>query len=143
MGLADGPPLELRRATARVAFCESRLRSLELSYLLHHDQGLDPAVSAHSLPLSAWARVVWQNKLPLDQLEGAFKWAVSRVEGSARPWLRVVGPAGATVCTLVRLGWQPLGASQWRDDRGVLLDLARVCPRTVEKLVGRAVRRNS
>ena len=139
--MADAPLRALRQASAAVAFQHSRLRSLNLSFLLLGKAGQDPAWGVHSLPLGAWARAVWGGLLPLDDLFLAFEWARRRFVGAQRPWLRVVGPAGAVVASLHRLGWQPLSAVEWVDDLGRHIHLRSSCPKSVVKWVHSAVDR--
>ena len=141
LGMADAPLRALRQASAAVAFQHSRLRSLNLSFLLLGKAGQDPAWSVHSLPLGAWARAVWGELFPLDDLFLAFEWAKSRFVGAQRPWLRVVGPAGAVVASLHRLGWQPLSAVEWVDDLGRHIHLRSSWPKSVVKWVHSAVDR--
>ena len=141
LGIADEPLKQVRQAAAAVAFQHSKLRSMILSFLVGPKSCVDPAVHAHTQPLGAWARAVWSRQLPLQQMDLAVAWAKSRHDGAQRPWLRVVGPAGATVTSLRRIGWEPLSASVWVDDRGIQVSLLDSSPKTVIKLVHEAVRR--
>eukprot|EP00959_Pyramimonas_sp_CCMP1952_P373122 7814172-Pyramimonas_sp.AAC.1 len=48
---------------------------------------------------------------------------------------KVTGPAGATLVTLRRLGWQPRRWDCWETDTGLCLDLQAYGNRTVKTIV--------
>ena len=71
----------------------------------------------------------------------AVHWADRRGLSSKRPWSRVIGPSGATVTGLARLGWSVVSATQWVDDCGYIIELLQVCPKSVSWLVEQSVHR--
>ena len=138
-GAADSHILSMRQSVARVRGLDSQLGSMRLGFLLRPHDRDDPAIFAHTLPLCAWARTVWNCSVPSEDLQSVFYWAERRRETSASPWQRVVGPSGATMTSLARLGWTALSATEWITDLSVFIDLRLVCPKTVSKLVRAAV----
>ena len=76
--------------------------------------------------------------LPTEDLELAFQWAEARRVEAVSPWQRVLGPAGATVTTLARLGWKAQTATAWLSDDGMSIDLNVHCPKTLKAVVEEA-----
>ena len=138
-GASDSHLKALRRSAARVQGINSQFGSQRLGFLLRPSASHDPAVAAHTLPLVAWAKVVWDGTLGDDDLQRTFLWAELRREQAASPWLRVVGPAGAMVTSLARLGWKPLSATEWATDEDVVNDLKECCPKSVGLMVRQGV----
>ena len=101
---------------------------------------VDPAYDAHRGPIVAWAGAWHDTRGPPRKgdinrkvLQQCFCRAIRRIGYRDRPWGLVRGPAGATVATLRRLGWQVISPGLWKDDRGVLIDLERWGPAYIGK----------
>jgi hypothetical protein len=141
LGASDSHLGVLRATHARVAGLDSQLGSQRLGFLLRAGTNADPAVAAHTLPMFAWSKIVWEETAQLEDLNLATAWALDRMRSSKAPWKRVVGPAGAVVTSLARLGWECLDAKTWRDDLGTTIDLTQVCPKAVSELIARGVTR--
>ena len=131
----------LRSAHARIRGQASQFGSQRLGYLLRSKERDDPAIPVHVLPLNAWARTVWDDSVPISDLEVAMQWAEDRRLHSKSPWHRVLGPAGAVVTSLARLGWEVHGATKWVDDQGSSINLLECCPKSLTVLVERSVHR--
>eukprot|EP00973_Karenia_brevis_P079694 11058553-Karenia_brevis.AAC.1 len=112
----------------------SKFASQRLGFLIRSPERDDPALLAHALPINAWAQTVWDATVPAQDLQVAIQWAEQRRATSKSPWHRVVGPAGATVTSLSRLGWQIESATKWLTDQNDVVDLLAVCPKTVASL---------
>jgi hypothetical protein len=114
---------------------------------------VDPAFQANSSPLVAWAEAwyeadpEWQKpgvRPPMpsrSMLTSTLVKAIGKQAGSARPWSTVRGPGGAVVATLRRLEWKPEGPSVWITDRGELINLEVVSPRSLKGIVDDATER--
>ena len=63
-----------------------------------------------------------------------------KANGEAK-WSATRGPIGATVLSLQRIGWQPIRADRWKDDRGVELDLGEFSPAMFALHLKAAIRR--
>ena len=130
LGASTSHLAALRRSYSRVRGLSSQFASTRLGFLLRRKDGDDPALVVHSLPINAWARTVWDQTIALPDLEDTMRWAEERRRNSRSPWLKVVGPAGATATSLARLAWTINSAVEWVDDRGITVNLLAVCPKT-------------
>ena len=98
----------------------------------------DPAVEAHVLPIVAWARSVWFQRLGLDELDAVLQLARSKLEGSAE-WRTVTGPGQAFFPTCLRLGWIPVDGHNVVMHDGRTINFTRVPPVVVKREVRHAV----
>lgn len=118
-GRSDSQLEAARKLVGASAFTGTRGRSLTLSYLLHPASDLDPTFAAHRGPILAWAKAAWEQSRPKVQMRLAFEKALKDQKYSVNPWQLVHGPAGATVASLKRLGWEPKEATVWATNEGV------------------------
>ncbi len=81
--------------------------------MLSDDPNSDPTYDANALPLVTWLEAQWKGWATHDQMKLAFKFA----NGKAGNWGTVIGPAGAVLATLKRLGWSALAWDRWRIPR--------------------------
>ena len=109
IGMADTQLSQARRLVAKAVAPAAGGKSYGL--VLYSADGvngtLDPAFSAHVLPLQSWALAHWQHWQPLSSLQRAMKFAQARVlkDGQAL-WGKVTGPAAAVVASAARLNWR-------------------------------------
>ena len=89
---------------------------------------LDPAYIAHASPILAWARLIWLNRMPCDELSLVSNWAAERSAEHAEPWRYITGPGQAYVHTVTRLGWAPISGAELLLDDGRILDMRGVPP---------------
>ncbi|CAK0851970.1 unnamed protein product [Prorocentrum cordatum] len=100
-------------------------RSRIIQFMLSNDTKSDPTYDANALPLVTWLIAMWKGWATLDQMKLAFRFGSS----TSGKWGAVIGPAGAVLATLRRLGWT---AQAW-DKRAIpqmtiATDDARVGP---------------
>jgi hypothetical protein len=107
-------------------------KSLTLD-LAVRDGHTDPAYELNKAPLVQWARGAWRQSVPLGWMYRAFS-AAQRAAGATRhAWTAVIGPAGATLATLEKLGWTARNATQWQNPQGEI-DLCKDSPALVGRL---------
>ena len=82
-----------------------------------------PAFIAHSDVIVHWAKAIWNNWIPLKDLQASIDDAKTRTTASPQPWRVVYGPAAALVCTAERLNWEVISAMELCTDVGRVLDL--------------------
>ena len=131
---------------------------------------LDPAFSAHALPITSWARAVYCNWRPpvvlasmasrcqnaehpqqqpqAPQYQPVAAAAASSNHGSGdqgdstrTKWAAVRGPCAAAHATAERIGWTLISHKKLVTDKGRTLELDKDSPAAVEKEVHQAVRR--
>ena len=83
-------------------------------------------------PLIRWAWIVFSQRWPMHHLYMSWTCQKNRLSQCAFPWTKVVGPAGACILTLQRIGWTGNLADEWLDDAGVPFDLREVHPRQLQ-----------
>ena len=113
-------------------------------FLLDSGRGakVDPAYSAHLLPITAWASAAWNGWVTMAELASAADWAQQRVlEGGLVRWAKAVGPAGGFVGTLGRLGWQQREGRHLQDDLGLCYDILKDPPVVLKAAVRASTRR--
>ena len=67
-----------------------------------------------------------------DANHGSHAWYNS--DGTAK-WSATRGPIGAAILTIDRIGWSPISATKWKDDRGIEIDLTLYSPKLFDILV--------
>ena len=99
----------------------------------------DPAFQAHSLPIGFWSMAVWNQWVPLEDLNLAVWIARNSLAPAAHPWRLVYGPSAATVATCARLDWKMVDASTIITDGGHTIDVTQDPPAVVKPKVNEAV----
>ena len=99
--------------------------------LAGYDVGAQMAIG----PIMEWAKAVWDSLVPRDQLNDAWKLAMTTVAGAAKPFNAAVGPAGAMVASLARLGWKSPAPTVIKDGQGHDHYLDYTCPIELEKVL--------
>ena len=141
LGRSDTQLHQIRATVGATMFTDTARRSLTLSFLLENGRQ-DPAHMLIRLPLLEWAKAVWTKRVPLRILDGALARAQAVQQQRSHPWASVVGPGGAVVATLRRIGWQATSAAMWTTHDGTVLDLADdISPRSLQSLIAKAVER--
>ena len=84
----------------------------------------DPGFAAHMDVALHWAQAIWNNWLPVQAWQQSVDYAREWVSSTSRPWAVVTGPAAALICTLERIGWSIISATELELDAGRKLDLA-------------------
>ena len=79
--------------------------------------------------------------MPTGMLRRMMVKAKKKLQGAARPWARVYGPAAAVLATAERLGWVVNDAFCFTTDEGRHLDITEDPPAVVKMLVTEAVTR--
>ena len=78
----------------------------------------DPAFAAHMDVALHWAQAIWNNWLPVQALQQSVDYARERISSTSRLWAVVTGPAAALICTLERIGWSVISATELESDDG-------------------------
>ena len=123
--------LAQRRCVNAAAAPEGGLGGQELEFAMMVADGskkgkADPAFEAHTSVALHWAQAVWNKWLPIEDLQATVDYAKGRVEGTDRPWAKVTGPAAALVCSLHRLKWEVVDATNLTTDEGKAIDLKEI-----------------
>ena len=101
----------------------------------------DPAFAAHMDVALHWAQAIWNHWIPVHALQLSVDYARERISKTTRPWAVVTGPAAALICTLERIGWTIISATELESDAGRKLDLAIDPPVVIKRAVEAAARR--
>ena len=128
-GTNDSGVRASRRFTCNVMGQSSGRCSFARLQLARYDPGAELATK----PITDWAKAVWDEIVPPQDLSSAWRAAVPTVGLASRPFTKVCGPAGATTASLTRLGWKIPAFHTLLTERGELLDLTKVCPAVVTK----------
>ena len=67
--------------------------------------GYDIGTSLATDPIIAWAKAIWDEFAPKDIMQAAWTKAKLVVGRAEKPFAHVAGPAGATIASILRLGW--------------------------------------
>ena len=102
---------------------------------------VDPAYKARAMPIVAWSRAVWLQRLSPPDMDCILNWAMERSAEHAEPWRCVTGPGQAYVLSLARLAWGAKSSTVIRLDDGRTMDLTEVPPAVVAQEVKAAVDR--
>ena len=116
-------------------------RSTTMLCLLGPDGVVDPAIQAHAIPILAWARLVWLQRMPASDIGQVLAWAINSHGDKEEPWRYVTGPGQAYVLTLGRLAWAPKSATEILMDDGRVFDMRAVPPVVLDMEVKAAVER--
>ena len=101
----------------------------------------DPAFEAHAIVALHWAQAIWNDWIPVPSLQASVDYATTRIGNAANPWSVVAGPAAALVCSLDRLGWRVVSATELAIDDGKSFDLKVTPPVVIKREVEEAVLR--
>ena len=93
----------------------------------------DPGAEVSLVPVQDWARAVWDGWVTREELQKAWKMAMSTVAVADRPFAAVIGPAGAYVASAIRAGWKLPSAFHVLSIDGTLICLDDVSPKIVMK----------
>ena len=103
--------------------------------------GADPAFDAHVMPITEWAKAVWEVRLPRKSLQALAANAQRKLARARNVWAAVNGPGTAFVATCARLNWTIIDGMTLRTDNGLDLDLRVDPPAAVQKQVVMSVER--
>ena len=101
--------------------------------------GYDAGALMATDPIVQWARAVWDNLAPPQDLQVTWKQAMVTVATAEKPFSRVAGPAGAMVASARRLGWQ---VPSWRHvklENGTLLCLDSIALKDLQQIALRSL----
>ena len=117
-----------RRAVARAAAAGHGAggQQLDLGLMMVDGRargGADPAFDAHTMPITEWARAVWEERLPRKCLQALAANAQKKLSKARCVWAAVTGPGTAFVATCARLRWTIVDGMTLRTDNGFYLDL--------------------
>lgn len=101
----------------------------------------DPAFDAHTQPICFWAMAIWNDWMPVAELQTMIWEAKTKLTLAAFPWQHVKGPAAATVATCARLEWEVKDACTMVTDEGRKLELDLEPPAVIKREVIEAVKR--
>ncbi len=142
-GISDAELYRLRGMMGRATAPSSRGSYTLLKLMLTED----PALRANANIIGRWSAVAWRNAGPQSQRKGnepgadvlraAMAAAISD-EKQNPGWEGVRGPAGATVRTARRIGWEFKDAYQVADELGCTIDFGVMDPRAVRDRVRQA-----
>jgi hypothetical protein len=146
LGVAPSMLLEQRRAVNAASAPQGGLGGQELEFAMMLADGskkgrADPAFEAHTSVALHWAQAIWNEWIPVATLQASVDYAEARIRDAANPWSVVAGPAAALVCSLDRLGWRVVSATELETDDGKTLDLRVTPPIVVKREVEEAVQR--
>ena len=102
---------------------------------------LDAIWDATLGPLMRWANLIFFKTWPAHHLYLTWTCQKNRLLQCAFPWSKVIGPAGACILTLQRIGWKGNLADEWIDDLGVIHDLRVTHPRLLQTSVEASILR--
>ena len=103
-GFPDSAVQSFRSQASIVHGGVNRFRSTRVLCLLEPEGFVDPAFDCHAMPLMAWARVIWLNRLPISDLNEVLAEAKERLSEAECPWRSVNGPGQAFLLTCMRIG---------------------------------------
>ena len=133
LGLPEAQLQALRRAAGRSLSGKVGGQSLTLQLAVAGPRE-DPTAEVTAAPLVEWAAAVWEERVPSEVLQRAWRRQQQEV-GMKRRWAAVRGPAGACIMSLPRAGWCWPRWDTFRSREGLLLDLREVCPQDVKAMV--------
>ena len=147
--------LEKLRSTIRAATStRAQGGSATMDLALQKQADIDPAYAGNTLPLLQWATCVnvasWQqDKQTLHDHSRAWVAAMANMamclKDGSDPWKNIIGPASACIAALGRIGWdvpQMEGWKNWIDREGRHIDLTRISPHSLKKLLRRDITRH-
>ena len=133
-GITDHDLLSLRVIARKGLVQNLAGRSLTIDLMLAGDK-MDPAYICNRAPIVMWLTALWNTWIPRPTLLRCMVTAMRLLQSSDRPWLRVDGPSAAVIATFSRIGWYAVTPVTWRTHRGDVIDIDRLCPRSVGLLV--------
>ena len=141
-GATNAALARMRTAVGACAFGNLGGSSLTLRFLISDAKDLDPAIDMTIRPLTAWAQAIW-NAEPglLRKMAVVHQAAAASLQQGADLEKLAPGPARVVLLALRRIGWVAEDVRTWVTDRGVRLDLGKVCPRSVVVLARLGVER--
>ena len=86
--------------------------------LAGYDIGTQIAVD----PILAWSKAMWDGFVTDEVLFAAWRHAIYTVYYDPKPFSKVVGPAGAFIASILRMGWKSLEPSVLIDGNGNIMD---------------------
>eukprot|EP00971_Amphidinium_carterae_P053664 1057126-Amphidinium_carterae.1 len=99
--------LQVRQLRARVLRAVKRIpmqASAGWCFSVFPELGaIDPAAELHVRALVCWIQVCLNQLVPYEEMDLALCAAAHRLQGAAAPWLRVHGPAAATLLCCARI----------------------------------------
>ena len=126
-----GSMLKRIRTSAHLAVIKSyRSRSATVDFSLQANPHFDPTYYIRTAPPMWYLTAIWDNLLPRDMLYRTLSTAVFR--GGTQPnWNKVIGPASATVASLLSFDWRidPDNLNLWGPVGHAHLSIDEFCPR--------------
>ena len=132
LGMPDTKLQQVRRQIAKAITwkrCDGTSLTLRLAML-----GQEVGHEINAAPVVQWAAVVWEHRVPEDQLQRAWKRQMQEV-GLKPSWSKVRGPAGATIMSLRRAGWKWPAWNLMLSRAGLKVQLQEMCPKDVEATI--------
>ena len=103
---------------------------------------VDPSYAAHVTPIKAWAMAWWDGWAGHSAMMDSYRQAADRIsKAKASAWNLVHGPASALAATCGRIGWKSTNGRVFRDDLGILHDVALEPPQSIAAAAQRSVQR--
>ena len=122
----------IRSTTGACAFGPLGGASLTMKFMLSEAKCLDPVYDLTIKPLLAWAAGIWSGAADMKRrMAVAFQQAMDFVQAGGCLERRAPGPTTALLMSLARVGWRAENFKLWVTDRGQVLSLDKVCPRSV------------
>ena len=141
-GATDAMVRRIRSTTGACAFGALGGASLTLKFMLSEARCLDPVFDLTLQPLRAWAVGIWEGAVDQRRrMAVAFQAAVDFMTAGGCLDRRAPGPTTALLTSLSRIGWRAENFKVWVTDRGQVLCLDKVCPRSMMILGQLAVER--
>ena len=141
-GATDEMLRRIRSTTGSCAFGPLGGASLTMRFMLSETRRLDPVFDLTLRPLLAWAVGIWSGAPDMKRrMAVAFQQAVDFVVAGGCLDKRAPGPTTAVLTSLARVGWRAEKFKVWVTDRGQVINLEQVCPKSMLKLGEIAVER--
>ena len=137
----------VRTSTLRAALPPGASRNVDVAFAVLDAGGaaLDPAYSAHTIPLRHWGMAFWQDWVPMAEILAVFDAVHVRLQAVVARWRSVWhmvrGPSAAVIASAWRLGWTCESARIFHDDLGEQVDFLTMSPALVSATVHRSVAR--
>ena len=122
----------IRSTPGACAFGQLGGASLTMKFLLSEVRYMDLVFDLTLKPLQAWAVGIWSGAGDMKRrMAVAFQQAMEFVLAGGVLERRAPGPTTALLLSLDRLGWRAENFKVWVTDRGQVINLERVCPKSM------------
>ena len=131
-GATDAALTRIRSTVGACTFGPLGGSSLTLRYMTASVRDLDPVFAMTLGPLRAWAMAIWSGTAEtLRKMAIAFDAGMEKMKKGMNIEAQSPGPTFSVLIALRRLGWRADCFHTWVTDRGKLLPLKVVCPRSM------------